>query len=246
MIILENSRESQWCGFKRLDFDFEGRETIIIVPETPDDKGRWLLKTEYFGAYPNFEIEMVKRGFHLVHIKNKTRWHDDSDDVVKAHLCEFLHKEFSLQKKCMPVGMSCGGMQGIYFGAKYPQYVACLYLDAPVVNLLSCPGGFGDSQDTWIINEFLEHKGMTKTDLMYYTDHPYVYLPKLIEADIPIMLICGDSDKIVPYIENGKPLYDYYTANGGKITQIVKPGCDHHPHGLEDITPIIEFAYENY
>jgi alpha-beta hydrolase superfamily lysophospholipase len=81
---------------------------------------------------------------------------------------------------------------------------------------------------------------------MYYTDHPYAYLPKLIEADIPIMLICGDSDTIVPYIENGKPLYDYYTANGGKITQIVKPGCDHHPHGLEDMTPLIEFTYENY
>ncbi len=26
----------------------------------------------------------------------------------------------------------------------------------------------------------------------------------------------------------------------------IKPGCDHHPHGLEDNTPIIEFAIENY
>ena len=39
--------------------------------------------------------------------------------------------------------MSCGGLCAINFAAKYPDLVSVLYLDAPVVNLLSCPMGFG-------------------------------------------------------------------------------------------------------
>jgi hypothetical protein len=47
---------------------------------------------------------------------------------------------------------------------------------------------------------------------------------------------------VVPYEENGKLLYDAYVRHGGGITQVVKPGCGHHPHGLEDLTPLVEFA----
>ena len=39
--------------------------------------------------------------------------------------------------------MSCGGMHAVYIAAKYPEYVSLLYLDAPVLNLLSCPCGIG-------------------------------------------------------------------------------------------------------
>ena len=34
----------------------------------------------------------------------------------------------------------------------------------------------------------------------------------------------------------------YYCENGGTIVAIGKKNCGHHPHGLEDNTPIIEFV----
>ena len=49
------------------------------------------------------------------------------------------------------------------------------------------------------------------------------------------------SDSTVPYNENGKILADYYAANGLPITVITKPDCDHHPHSLENVEPIIKF-----
>ena len=64
----------------------------------------------------------------------------------------------------------------------------------------------------------------------------------LLKNNIPIILVYGDSDVIVPYNENGAILEKYYRENGGKIVAIGKPGCGHHPHGLEDNTPIIEFV----
>ncbi|MBR3753983.1 MAG: hypothetical protein IKK49_02625 [Clostridia bacterium] len=37
-------------------------------------------------------------------------------------------------------------------------------------------------------------------------------------------------------------LEKYYRENGGTIVSIGKANCAHHPHGLEDNTPIIEFV----
>ena len=66
--------ETVWNGFRRLDFTFEGRDAILVFPETPNEKKNWLLKTEYFGAFPAFEVEMLGRGWHLAFIKNVIRW----------------------------------------------------------------------------------------------------------------------------------------------------------------------------
>ena len=64
----------------------------------------------------------------------------------------------------------------------------------------------------------------------------------LLKANLPIIMVYGDSDDIVPYHENGALLEKYYRENGGTIVTIGKAGCGHHPHGLEDNTPIIEFV----
>jgi hypothetical protein len=32
-----------------------------------------------------------------------------------------------------------------------------------------------------------------------------------------------------------------YLALGGEFVQIVKLGCDHHPHGLADPSPVVNF-----
>jgi len=235
----------EWNGFERLDFTLDGRKAILIKPQRAVEGNKWLLKTEYFDAFPLFEIEMVKRGYHLAYIENKTRWHLDSDDDAKAMLCEYLIKEFSLNKKCMPVGMSCGGMHAVYMAAKYPQYIAALYLDAPVLNLLSCPCGIGKGA-TYMYEEFVNARNETVEDLINYRNHPIDNVHKIVENNIPVMLVCGDSDEIVPYDENGKHLTEYMKSYGGDITEIIKAGCGHHPHGLEDNTPLIEFTLKNY
>ena len=64
----------------------------------------------------------------------------------------------------------------------------------------------------------------------------------LIANNIPIIMLYGDADEVVLYAENGKVLEDYYRENGGDMKVICKPGCGHHPHSLEDPTPIMEFV----
>lgn len=237
--------ESLWNGFKRLDFRFEGRDAILILPDEPQKDKKWLYKTEYFNAFPSFEIEMLKQGYYVAHIDNKSRLCPEEDKVMRPRFCEFLKVEFGLNEKCLPVGMSCGGMQAVYFAAEYPQYVAALYIDAPVLNLLSWPLGLGESKHV-CREEFEKAIGIPMSEMLCYRKHPIDYKEALLKSGIPVFMICGNSDMTVPYNENGKILSDFFKANNGNLTEIVKKDCDHHPHGLEDNTPLIEFVKKYY
>ena len=238
--------ESIWNGYRRLDFTFEDKEAVLVLPNEPREDGKWLFKTEYFGAFPDFELAMLARGYHVAHVKNTTRWCLDEDTERQARFAKHLHEKFGLYEKCMTVGMSCGGMQSIYLGAKHPEVVSALYIDAPVCNLLSCPCGVGDATDDALYAEFTAATGKTRSDMINYRHHPIDYAPALVKNGIPLYIVAGDSDKTVPYHENGALLAAYYREKGGILFETVKKDCDHHPHGLEDSTPLIRFAEEFY
>lgn len=236
------TKKSIWNGFERLDFEFDGQPAILILPKEENKCNKWLLKTEYFDAFPQFEIDMVSRGWHLAFIENKTRWCIDEDLDRKARFADFLAEEFGLYEKCVPVGMSCGGLIGTKYTAKYPEKVSCLYIDAPVLNLLSCPAYVGIGKSDINYSEMENATGITLSQLINYREHPVDKMPILLENKIPIILVAGDSDPVVPYCENGAILEKFYKENGGEIEVYIKPGCAHHPHGLEDTTPIIDFV----
>ncbi len=236
--------ESMWNGFRRIDFMFEGREAILVFPNEANAKKNWLLKTEYFDIFPQLEIDMVARGWHLAYIKNVTRWCLEEDLDLKQRFCVYLSKEYGLSPKCVPVGMSCGGLIGSKLAAKYPECIAALYLDAPVLNLLSCPGGFGRA-GTPFWDEFTQATGMDRIQLMCYREHPIDKMSALLRHNIPIVLVYGTDDDIVPFEENGQILERYYRENGGTMLAIGKEGCGHHPHGPEDTAPVVAFLEEH-
>ncbi|MBR5473366.1 MAG: alpha/beta fold hydrolase [Clostridia bacterium] len=238
-------KTSEWYGFKRIDFKFNSRECILIFPSNPTQDKKWLYKTEYFDAFPQMEIEMLKKGYCVAHMQNTTRMCPEIDTDMRPLFCEFLINEFGLNSKCALVGMSCGGMQAVYFAAKYPQYVSCIYLDAPVMNYLSWPFalGIGENDSS---KEFIENMGMGLSQMLSFRNHPIDQKEKLLKTGIPIMLVSGDSDTVVPFCENGQLLWDYYRENDAHIEVIIKKGGDHHPHGLPDNTPIVEFIQKHY
>ena len=234
-------------GFKCIEFTVFNRYARLICPAC-EPNGKWLLKTEYADAFPAFEIEMLNRGYHVAYIENQTRWHVNSDDDAKLALADYLKENYSLKDKCVTVGMSCGGLQSIYFAAAHPERVAALFLDAPVTNLLSCPAYIGNEEkmpeDFW--GEFYGATGITLSELLNYRNHPIDRIPDILAHNIPIFLAAGDSDEVVPYEENGAYVEKYYKEHGGIIEVVMKKGVGHHPHCLPDNTPIIEFVERYY
>ena len=237
--------ETTYNGFKQINFKFEDRLGILVCPKEPLPGNKWLYKIEYFDAFPKFEVEMLEKGYYVAHMSNKTRWSTPADIEMWPKFCDFLIEHFGLNPKCFPVGLSCGGAESVFFASYFPQYVAAMYLDAPVMNFLSCPYGLGDSEADFI-EEFEKATGFTLKTLLSHRNHPLDHIADLLKHRIPILIISGDADKTVPYDENGKYLTEYYRQNGGIIEEIIRPGGDHHPCGLDDGTPMHEFVEKYY
>ncbi len=243
--------ESLWNGYRRLDFVFEGREAILVCPSSPCPEGRWLLKTEYFDAFPDLELELVGRGYHLAYIKNTNRWGLAEDLQMKKRFRDFLVAEFGLNEKCVPVGMSCGGLFGIKLAGMYPEMVSVLYLDAPVVNILSMLDmGTPENVCTIRAEEIYEALGLNRSEMIAYRDHPLDYLPRLVEERIPVCLVYGGADTVVLCSENAELIKKAYTKSGVPFTWFKKEGLNHHPHALQGLSPeeqkqVIDFIIEH-
>lgn len=95
-------------------------------------------------------------------------------------------------------------------------------------------------------DEFVRHTGKTVSDMINYRNHPIDRVGELIANRIPAFLVCGDSDTVVPYSENGKYLAEVYCKSDVPFEEILKPGCGHHPHGLDDNSPLVEFFLKYY
>ncbi len=231
-------KEVQWQGYPAVEFEFDGTAATLVKPKVKPN-GKWAYKTEYFGAFPSLEEELLGRGWHIAYNQNLNRWAEPSDVERKVRFIKLISEEFSLDERCVPIGMSCGGMYAVKLAALCPERIAVLYLDAPVINLLSCPCDMGIGK-SGLYEEFYKLTGKTKSEMLSYRDHPYDKREILLSCGLPIVMVAGDIDTVVPYEENGRLIEDYYRKRGGRIAVHIKPGCGHHPHGYSEPSVIAD------
>lgn len=225
---------TKWNGFECRDFEFEGRTATIVFPEKADEKKNWSLKTEYKDAFPETEIDLLKKGFHVAFLKNKTRFATKEDCDAKARFADYLSSEYGLRDKCVLVGMSCGGAHAVNFAGFYPEKVLCMFIDAPVLNFLSFPGKIGHkmSEEVWE-NEFVKaYPGITRARLLNFDNHPLGKIDILKKHRIPIIMVYGSEDQTVYYDENGKLLELEYADSPELLKVLVRDVQGHHPHGF--------------
>jgi len=121
--------------------------------------------------------------------------------------------------------------------------VACVYADAPVLDMRSWPGGRGKGHgnpEEWERFKRDFHLA-TDAEAMAFDGNPIDLAPRLAGAGFPMLHVCGDADATVPIGENTDRFERIVLAHGGHITVIRKKGVGHEPHGLADPTPIVDF-----
>ena len=204
-------------------------------------------KTEYFAAFQGLEYEMVLGGWGLAHVESLNRWGGRDDLEMKHQFMCFVAEQFGFEQKCVPVGMSCGGLQAVKLAALHPELVSALYLDAPVINLLSCPFGMGIGTDIdkAAQSEALAALKLRRPEIIGYRDHPLDHLPALARARIPAVLVWGDADRTVPFEENGKYVLETWRREGIPLLTDRKAGVGHHPHGPSDLRRVKVFLNEH-
>jgi pimeloyl-ACP methyl ester carboxylesterase len=232
-----------WNGFKRDEFKLNGVNCIVVAPAQPSKGASWVWRPEFFGHEPQSDIALLSNGFFAVYINMSNSFGCPKAMEQMDTFYDHLRKTYNVGEKCTLSGFSRGGLYSMNWAARHPDRVACIYLDNAVCDFKSWPGGKGKgkgSKGDWAKLQKV-YGFETEQAALEYKLNPIDNLKPIAEKKIPILGVCGDSDKTVPYEENFKIVKERYQALGGPVTEIMKPGCDHHPHSLKDPTPIVEF-----
>lgn len=224
-------RLSDWKGYERHDFMLEGREGQIVIPKKAVQGRPWVWRTEFFGAFAQADMALLEQGWAMPYYRLSNMYGCPGAVELMHQFHNHVNAVYGLAPKAALFGFSRGGLYAFNYAVTYPENVALLYLDAPVLDIRSWPGGKGTGVGA--PHEWEQCKavyGITDE----FQGSPINNIGPVADAGIPILIVVGDDDEVVPLIENAKILEEHYRKLGGTITMIVKPGIGHHPHSLED------------
>lgn len=231
--------KGKWKGFDQYTFAYQDREAIVVCPKHAATGNPWIWRPAFFGAFASVDEELLRRGFHvayydLTHLYGSPRARKSGTDFYWN-----MVRMYRLSLKVTLEGFSRGGLFAYNWAADHPDKVACIYVDAPVCNVFSWPGRSPENAGLW--KGLLEEWGLTDDQMNSFSGNPIDRLKPLADARIPVICVCGDSDKVVPFSENSAIVRQRYTAMGAPFELILKPGVDHHPHSLSDPAPVVDF-----
>lgn len=234
----------RWHGFVRHTFRFQGRTAWVVEPERPLPGRPW----SWCMMFPDAFTErcaapaLLAAGFHHAFLDVGNSF--GSPAAVRA-LAAFHDELVGLGLAARPalIGISRGGLYAHRFAAEHPGKVSAIYGDGAVCDFTSWPGGKGTgtgSPRDW--QACIAAYGFAdEAEALAWRGNPVNTLEPLAAAGIALVHVVGDDDEVVPPAENAVVVADRYAKLGGTIEVIRKPGCGHHPHGLDDPAPIVAF-----
>ncbi len=236
-----------WEGWTKKNFEVAGRAAFLIVPKQAAPANPWIWRTEFFGHQPQADKALLEKGFHVAYINMQNLYGGPEAMSIMDAMHQHVTEQFRLSNKTVLEGFSRGGLFSLNWAARNPDKVACIYNDAPVCDFKSWPGGKGRSKGSPGDWERCKKVYGFKSDeeAIAYKLNPIDNLEPLAKAKIAILHVCGADDDVVPIEENSLIMQKRYEALGGKFVLISKPNCNHHPHSLEDPTPIVDFVLQH-
>jgi len=228
-------------GFERTRFEFKGCEAWVVEPSVAAlGSMPWTWTMQWAAAFvPRTPVlHLLRKGWHHVTINTfKYKMNDEGVAISKAFQ-EFLVKELGFAPKACLVGLSWGGFFSTRYTAANPSSVAAIYYDCPLMNFdkfMSKPpeqvkasiGPWADSIPTnWSADPRM----------------PVNMAGAVAKAGIPVYLVYGGVDAVVPPEANCEMFLARFKAAGGDIKVDERKSYAHHPHGLEiDDTAIADF-----
>ncbi|MGJ8739266.1 alpha/beta fold hydrolase, partial [Zobellia laminariae] len=151
-----------------------------------------------------------------------------------------------LNQKVVLEGLSRGGLIIYNWASQNTDKIFSIYADAPVCDIKSWPGGMFSgvgNPKAWEL--CLAAYGLDFVSVKSFEGIPINTSIKVAKAGIPVIHVYGDADVVVPFEENTALLKENFEKAGGTIKLIGKEGVGHHPHSLEDPTPIVDFILKS-
>jgi predicted esterase len=207
-------------------FEIDGHKAFVYAAPRPAEGRPWVWyaptlkgvslvqRTLYFESLMNAGIGIA--GFDLGEVRGApgstakfTRFYD-----------EMVRRGWS--PKPILLGQSRGGMMMLAWGTRNAGKVRAFVGVYPVCNLASWP--LKNSKAATLADFAL-----TEMELVARLGefNPVDNLQGLLSNKVPMFVVHGDSDVVVPYDDNTRLLKERYQAGGGSITVKVIPGEGH-------------------
>lgn len=232
---------SNFYGYVCADFTFAGRACKVVKPRKAATGLPWVWRARFWGHEPQTDLALLERGFHVVYC-DVTELFGNQQAIRLWNDYYALMRRCGLAKKVVLEGMSRGGVYIYNWALANPTKVACIYADAPVLDLKSWPGGKGTSAGSKVDwNTFMADYQLNEEQADNFSSSPLDKAASIARLGFPMLHVVGDADTIVPVAENTAPFAQKIQAAGGRIILIHKPGIGHHPHSLPNPDPIVDF-----
>lgn len=231
---------SNFFGFECADFSFNNRNCKVVKPKLAAPGHPWVLRARFWGHEPQTDISLLERGFHIVYC-DVAELFGNPEAIDLWNKFYVLMQQSGLNKKVALEGMSRGGIYVYNWALANPGKVACIYADAPVLDLKSWPGKkrTAGGREAW--EDFKKDYGLTEEQALKFNNTPLDNAAKIAKLGFPMLHVVGDVDDVVPTAENTTPFEKIVRENEGDIKVIHKPDVNHHPHSLPNPTPITDF-----
>jgi len=228
-------------------FKFKGRNAIIVSPQSVSEGQHWVWRARFWGHEPQMDRAFLELGYHIVYIDVANMFGSPEAVGVWNQFYRFLTEERGFSSHPVLEGMSRGGLIVFNWAVANPTLPAGIYADNPVCDFKSWPAGKGKGTNSYHKESWescLKAYGLDEKEALAYNKNPTNQIKILTDAKIPLILVCGDSDSVVPFPENGKIIYEEYKKSNAPVKLILKKGADHHPHSLKDPASIVSFLLD--
>ena len=232
-------------GYTMYSFEYKDRQCRIVAPKRAAEGNPWLWRARFFGHRPEVDLALLNKGFYVAYMDVADLYGSPKAVGLWDDFYDLLTTRYHFAPRVALEGMSRGGLMVFNWAAEHPERVACIYADAPVCDIKSWPGGLMKgigSQDDW--RKCRDVYGLTEEQARSFQGNPVDKADSLAKSNIPLLVVSGDSDEVVPYKENAGVLVEAYREKEGEVKTIIKRG-EGHVHGLNNAAPIIRFVLKH-
>ncbi|WP_146601170.1 hypothetical protein [Novipirellula aureliae] len=253
-----SGEKTDFRGFERYAVSTPQGTIFVVCPKQAAAGKPWLWRSIFWGknggAVEQFtagDLKLLEQGWHVVIAPGDVSGHPRGNAAIDAAY-NLLTQEYGFSKTLSMGSMSRETLALFRWASANPEKVDSIYVDNGVCNVKSWPAGKrvpnsgskgSGSAGSWKLLK--ETYGFASDEeALAAKVSPIDWLEPLAKAGVPILMGCGTIDTTVPYEENGAIMKERYEKLGGSI-RIIFEEKGHHPHGLKDPTPVIDFIEAN-
>lgn len=205
-------------------FSVRGHTAFVIAPKSSGGKVPWILYAPTLPGLPGSEEawmfeRFLSAGIAVAGIDVGESYGNAAGRALYSALHEELTTRRQFARKVMLLGRSRGGLMTLSWAAENPEKVAGFAGVYPVCNLASYPG----------LTNAAPAYGLRPAELeaQLPRHNPVDRLQPLARARVPLFVIHGDQDRLVPLEANSGLVRTRYLALGGSMDWVVPAGQGH-------------------